>query len=1026
MKTSYYITIIAFLFISSLGAQTTINGTVKDEESGELLIGATVRVLGTTVGTSTDIDGNFQLNVPEGKDSLQVSYIGYETLKIALNGQTSIQILLGLEGNELDEVVVVGYGRQKKKVLTGAIAQVSKKEIQATPISRVEQSLQGRTPGVQVTQLSGQPGDEPTVRVRGTGTTGNAKPLYIVDGMPVSGIDYLNPGDIASIDVLKDAASSAIYGARAANGVVLITTNSGSEGRMQISYDGYYALQNVAKTLDMLNADEYKMMMNEGARNAGLTEPFNELEISEFDTDWQDEIFTDNAPMINHQLTVSGGNAKSSFASSFSYFAQEGIIGAERSQFDRYTARINSRHQVNKVFSFGNNLAYTHLIKRGIGTNESFNGVYSSALNLDPLTPVVETREEKLSAYPYDTEPVILNGQGQPFGISEYVGAEVVNPVALLEIQNNETRKDQIVGNVFGELEFIPNLKLRSSFGIDYAYLLNDNFRPLYFLNGAQLNDNKTSVTKSIERYYTWQWENTLSYQVDLGDHDLSGLAGITSLEFNFEDLSGFNAGVPVNDPDNVYLDLATDTVWTANGGALHSSLYSVFGRINYSYKDKYSLTGIVRRDGSSKFGPNNRFGIFPSVGVAWVLSDESFMLDQRAFTYLKLRASWGINGNQEIGDYQFVSSLVRDRGYTFGGGRAIGSSPEFIENPDIAWEESEQLNFGLDAGMLNNRLQFSLDYYIKQTNGLLERIAIPGHVGNDGPIANVGSIENRGVELGINWRETKGKLSYFISLNGAYNENEVTNIANTEKVIPGATWAIAGTVTRATEGDPVAYFWGYKTDGIFQTQEEVFSHINNQGELLQARAKPGDVRFVDVNGDGIINDEDRTILGNPTPDFTMGFTGNVQYGQFDLSVFLQGAFGHQIFNGTQRQDLRYTNRTNDILDRWTGAGTSNEIPRFTWLDVNNNYRISDLYIENGDYLRLKNIQLGYALPESITNRIGAQNFRIYVSGENLFTITEYSGVDPEIGAQSSFDIGIDRGIYPLAKIYRFGLNVTF
>lgn len=1027
MKTSYYFTIVAFFFLcSAVSAQSTISGTVKDQETGELLIGATVRVQGTTVGTSTDIDGNFQLSLPEGKDSLVVSYIGYQTKSVALDGRSNIEILLAMEGNELDEVVVVGYGRQKKREITGAISQVSQKEIRATPISRVEQSLQGRTPGVQVTQQSGQPGDEPTVRVRGTGTTGNARPLYIVDGMPVSGIDYLNPGDIASIEVLKDAASAAIYGARAANGVILITTNTGVEGKLQVRYDGYYAVQNVAKQLDMLNADQYKMIMNEGARNAGITAPFDELEISPFDTDWQDEIFTANAPMINHQVTMSGGNSKSSFASSLSYFSQEGIIGGEKSQFDRYTARINSKHQVNDVFSFGNNLAYTNITKRGIETNSSFNGVYSSALNMDPLTPVIETREEKLSAYPYNVEPVVRNDEGQPYGISEYVGAEVVNPLALLDIQNNETRKDQIVGNFYGELEFIPNLRLRSSLGIDFAYLNNDNFRPLFFLNGAQLNDDRTSVSKSVERFFSWQWENTLSYSKAIGKHEISGLVGLTAFEFNYEDLNGFNADVPVDDPNNVYLNLATDTVWMATGGAAHSALYSQFGRVNYSYDGKYSLTGVIRRDGSSKFGPNNRFGVFPSIGAAWIMSDENFLRGQSLFNYLKLRASWGVNGNQEIGDYQFVSSLTRNRGYTFGGGRAVGSSPSFIENPDIRWEESEQINFGIDAGVLENKLQFTLDYYVKTTNGLLERISIPGHVGNDGPIANVGSIENRGVELSLNWRSSKGKFYYFIGLNGAYNTNEVLNIANSEKVIPGATWAIAGTVTRATEGDPIAYFWGYRTNGIFQTQNEVFSHINNQGDLLQPRAQPGDVRFVDVNGDGEIDDDDRTFLGNPTPDFTLGFTSNLQYGDFDLSLFFQGAFGHQIFNGTQRQDLRYTNRTTAILDRWTGPGTSNSTPRYTWVDVNNNYRVSDLYIEDGDYLRLKNVQLGYNLPVELASKIGAANFRVYISGENLLTFTSYTGADPEIGALSPFDIGIDRGVYPLSKSYRFGLNVTF
>jgi TonB-linked SusC/RagA family outer membrane protein len=1006
--------------------QTEVTGIISDGETGEEIPGATILIKGTTSGTISDYDGTYSLAVENLNDSLEISFIGYETMIIPIEGRQIIDIALGVNNNQLDEVIVVGYGRQKKKVVTGATARVSAEEITATPILRVEQALQGRTPGVQVTNQSGQPGDEPTVRVRGVGTTGNAKPLYIVDGLPVGGIDYLNPGDIESIDVLKDAASSAIYGARAANGVVLITTKSGKNGKLSLTYDGYYGVQNATNNLEMLNADQYKMIMNEGARNAGLSEPFDLLEISRHDTDWQDALFVKDAPMQNHQISVNGGGERSTFASSFSFFSQEGIIGGSKSQFDRITARLNSNHKVNSVFSFGNNLAYTHLVKRGIGTNQSFNGAYSSALNLDPLTPVFETDEETLANYPFSLEPVVRDQEGNAYGISEYVGAEVVNPLALLEVDNDETRKDQLVGNVYAELEPISNLKLRSSAGIDLAYLLDDGFRPLFFLNGAQLNDNKTSVNKRIQRFFTWQWENTLSYEKTFGDHTLGGLVGITATEFNYEDLSGFNAGVPVDDPDNVYLNLATDTVWTANGGATHSALYSNFGRLNYSYKDKYSLTAIMRRDGSSRFGANNRFGYFPSVGLAWVVSDEHFMEDLSLLNYLKFRASWGVNGNQEIGDYQFVSTINRDRRYGIGAGSTVGSSPNFLENADIRWEESEQYNVGLDFGLFDNKLQATLDYYIKNTNGLLETIRIPGHVGNDGPVTNVGSVQNKGIEWSLNWRTVKGDMKYFIGVNGAFNMNEITFIGNNEKVIPGASWALAGAVTRSEEGLPISYFWGYKTDGIFQNQDEIFRHINIDGEVLQPRAVPGDVRFVDVNQDGVINDDDRTQIGNPTPDVTFGFNASVEYKNIDFSFFFQGSLGNDIFNGTQRQDLRFTNRTTAILDRWTGEGTSTTVPRYTWVDENNNYRVSDLYIEDGSFVRLKNIQIGYSLPRDMIKKLGAENWRFYISGENMLTFTGYTGVDPEIGSFSSFDIGIDRAIYPQARTVRFGTSVTF
>lgn len=1027
-----------FLSVSGLrGQDIDVAGTVIDGESGEPVIGATILLKGTSEGTVTDFDGNYVLKVKSPNDTLMITYIGYKEMIIPVNARNTIDVVLEVFQNQLDEVIVVGYGRQKKKVVTGAVSRVSAEQISSTPTLRVEQALQGRTAGVQVTNQSGQPGEEPTVRVRGIGTTGSAKPLYIVDGLAVGSIDYLNPGDIESIDVLKDAASAAIYGARAANGVVLVTTNSGSDGKLNVSYNGYYGVQNTTNRLEMLNAEQYRMYMNEGARNAGLTEPFDLAQIPTHDTDWQEALFEKNAPIQNHQISISGGNKKSTFASSLSYFSQEGVIGGPKSKFERYTARINSKHKVSEIFNFGGNLAFTHLDTKGIGSNTSFNGAYSSAINLDPLTPVIESDENILNTYPYSDEPVVQDESGNTYGISDRVGAEVVNPLALLAIDNDKTRKDQIVGNVFGEIKPIKDLTFRSSLGIDMAYLLNDGFRPIFFLNGAQLNDNKTTVNKKIERFYTWQWENTLSYQKEIGDHTVGGLLGISASEYNYEDLFGFNSDVPTSDPNNVYLNLATDTTWTASGGAAHSALYSQFGRLQYSYKDKYSLTAIVRRDGSSKFGANQRFGIFPSVGVAWVVSDESFLKDNLGmFNYVKMRASWGINGNQEIGDYQFLSTIDQGRRYTLGGGAAVGSSPSFIENADIRWEESEQLNFGIDMGLFENKVQATFDYYVKSTKGLLEKVTIPGHVGNDGPISNVGSIRNTGVEWDVSWRHASGKLKYSIGINGAYNINEVTNIGNTEKVINGASWALAGVVTRSEEGLPIAYFWGHTTDGIFQNQSEVFQHINREGELLQPNAVAGDVKFVDLNQDGVINSEDRTNLGNPTPDFTLGINVGAETRGFDISVFLQGAFGHEIFNGTQRQDLRFTNRTVAALDRWTGEGTSTTTPRYTWIDRNNNYRVSDLYIEDGSYMRIKNLQFGYSLSPRILDKIGAVKWRLYISAENLFTFTGYTGVDPEIGssgtidasgrAVNTFDIGIDRAVYPQAKTMRFGTSITF
>ncbi|MFP4064684.1 MAG: SusC/RagA family TonB-linked outer membrane protein [Bacteroidales bacterium] len=1032
MKQSFLslLLLIAGLFLVSSVQSQTIRGVVTDASSGETLPGASIRVKDATLGTTTEIDGDYSLNLPAGSHTIIYSFVGFSTQEISITieeGETIVRdISMEPAALTFEETVVIGYGSQQKIVTTGSISSIDSEAINRIPLLRTEQALQGQTAGVQVTSLSGQPGEAPTVRIRGAGTTGDAEPLYIVDGMAVGGIDYLNPGDIESIDVLKDAASAAIYGARAANGVVLITTKTGTEGQMNVSYSGYQGIQNAARTIDMLNAEQYRMMMNEGARNSGLTEPFDPNEIPAHDTDWQDALFQSDVPMFNHQLSVNGGTDKSTYASSMSYFSQQGIIGGEKSKFDRITARLNSDHQVNDFFNFGSNLSYTHTSQRGIASNASFNAAYGSALNLDPLTPVFQEDENILAQRPYSTEPVVTNDRGQVYGISDFVGAEIVNPLALLETQRGETRVDKFVGNMYGEVEILESLRFKSTLGLDLGYVVNDSHTPLFYLNGAQLNTDKTTVSKNINRFHTWQFENTLSYNRQIQEHNISGLIGVTARKFNFEDLSGFNADVSTADPDNVYLSMARDTVWTAYGGANHSALLSQFGRILYDYKSTYSLNITLRRDGSSKFGANNRYGIFPSVGTSWNISYEDFFPELGPVNLVKLKASWGINGNQEIGDYQFLSTMDMSRGYIFGGGRAFGASPSFIDNPDIRWEESEQIDIGFEMGAFENRLNAAFDYYIKTTSGLLERIPIPAHVGNDPPFANVGSVQNRGVELSLDWRHYSNNVRYSIGINGAYNQNEMTKIGNEEGVLPGATWAVAGMVTRAEIGRPIGYFWGYKTNGIFQNMAEVYQHINNQGRLLQPSAKPGDVRFVDVNDDGVINSNDRTMIGNPTPAWTFGMDANIEYRQFDLAVLFIGSYGNDVFNGMQRPDLRYTNRTTDILNRWTGEGTSNTVPRFTWIDRNNNNRISDLYIEDGSFLRLKNVQIGYNFPERITGRINATSLRLYLSAENLLTITGYTGADPEIGAMSSFDIGIDRGVYPQSRTFRLGVNVSF
>ncbi|HSV89441.1 MAG TPA: TonB-dependent receptor [Bacteroidales bacterium] len=1022
--------LLASLFMASSLQGQTLVGVVTDRETGQTLPGASVVVVGTTLGTITDPNGNYTLSLSPGDFTISFHFVGYRTAEIQVSltqGETLIRnIDLQPEIHLFDEVVVIGYGTQQKRVVTGAISSVSAEEITATPILRVEQALQGRTPGVLVTNLSGQPGEAPTVRVRGAGTTGDAAPLFIVDGMAVGGIEFLNPNDIQSIEVLKDAASAAIYGARAANGVILITTKRPIRGEMTVSYSGYLGFQNVVRTIDLLDADQYRMMMNEGARNAGLPEPFNLNEIPAFNTNWQEALFVSNAPILNHNISVSGGSDRSSYFSSLSYFSQQGIIGGENSQFDRISARLNTSHRVNDFFNFGSNFSYTHTNQRGIASNTSFNGAFSSALNLDPLTPLFETRQNILAGAPYATEPVVRDENGNVFGISNLVGAEIVNPLAMMEIQTGDTRVDKLVGKVYGELNLLPGLIFNSNVAIDMAYLIYDDHDPLFFLNHAQRNTERTAVSKTINRWFTWQWENTLSWNRSINDHNISALAGVSARKLNFENLYGFNSRVPITDPRHVYLNMAMDTMWVATGGANHHALLSQFARVMYDYKRRYAITAIIRRDGSSRFGPENRFGIFPSLGVSWVISDEAFFPEINNLDILRIRASWGINGNENIGDFQFISTINQSRGYIFGGGRSVGSSPSYMENLEIRWEQSEMLDIGIEFGAFNNRMTGVLNFYEKTTGGLLERVPIPAHVGNDPPFANVGSVQNRGVEFSLDWRNYTPNFSYSMGINASFNQNRITHIGNEQGVLPGATWAIAGMITRGQVGMPIGFFWGYQTNGLFQNQADIFRHVNRAGHMLQPNAVPGDVRFVDVNGDGVISPDDRTKIGNPIPDWTFGYNASFRYRNFDLSFLVIGTLGNDIFNGMIRQDLRFTNRTTEILERWTGEGTSNSIPRFTWIDANHNYRVSDLYVEDGSFLRMRNIQIGYNIPSGVLQNLQATNWRIYVSVENLFTLTRYSGADPEIGAMSPFNAGIDRGIYPHARTFRIGTTISF
>lgn len=1004
----------------------TVRGVVTDQRTGETLPGVNIIVKGTSRGTSTDIDGKYSLSSVQPQDTLIFSYLGFESREVPVDGRTEINITLSetiLESGQ--ELVVVGYGTKKRSEITGSVSSVSSEDITQTPVLRVEQALQGRTAGVYVANQSGQPGETPTVRIRGAGTTGNADPLYVVDGMPVGGIDYLNPGNIESMEVLKDAASAAIYGARAANGVVLITTKSGRAGETQVNYEGYAGLQNAWRKMNVLDARQYMMMMNEGAANGGYSLPFPVTPEVTGGTDWQDAVFSENAPMMNHQISISGGNEKMRYSTGLSYFSQEGIVGGDKSQFDRYTFNLKLDSDVSDNFRFGNSLNYSRIDRNAVLSNSEWGSPLSNALNMDPLTPIYETDEADLSGYPSNA----VRDGSRYYGISSYVTQEIVNPLARLAVTHGGTQVDKLVDNLYAEYEFIPNLVVRSTLGIDAAFVKDDYYNPEYYLNSAQVND-KSLVSKTENRWFTWNFENTVSYETDIERHNIKLLGGVTAQQVHFEDLYGAKANLLMTNPDNAWINVGSDEEsMRTTGGAYNEKLLSYFGRASYNFDETYMLTGIIRVDGSSKFGSNNRYAVFPSVSAGWVISNESFMEDMDAINMLKLRASWGQNGNQNIGNFAYTSTIATGNGYSFGAEEQFtnGSVPSSVSNPNLKWETSEQTDIGIDLGLWNDRLMIKSDYYVKTTKGLLVQAPIPAHVGNNAPIVNGGSVKNEGVEFSVEYRDYVQDFNYNVGVNFAFNRNEVTHIGNAEGVITGAGFATYGIVTRAEEGYPVGYFWGYETDGIFQTQEEVNNYVNDSGALIQPLAQPGDVRFRDLDGDGQIDDGDRTMIGNPTPDMTFGINLGASYKQFDLSIFMQGTYGNDIFNATRRHDLTMTNMPVKYLDRWTGAGTSNDLPRFSWNDSNGNWtKISDLYVEDGSYLRVKNVQLGYNFVDGFAEMFSLRSGRIYVAADNLFTITGYSGYDPEIGAASPLNVGIDRGIYPQARSYRIGINLGF
>ena len=1003
-------------------AKKHITGRIIDV-NGEAVIGANVVEAGTTNGTVTDVDGNFSLDV-ENNATIRVSYIGYLEQGINTAGRNSFNITLIEDMKALEEVVVVGYGTERKRDITGAISSITSKDIGIASLSNTAQLLQGKAAGVMVTSESGSPGSSVNVRIRGIGTVNNNDPLYVIDGIPTNSMSNLNPADIERIEVLKDASSSAIYGSRAANGVVLITTKQGVTGKTRMSFESYMGISNPWKNQNQLSASQYYEMVKLANLNGGTTvTPYLETEFKEgHDTNWWKEIKNQNALTQNYFTSIIGGTSNVRYSFSGGYYKEEGIIRG--TDYDRITFRTNSDYDITDRINIGVNINIINKTQNKINEAKSLtgNGIISAAITSDPMVPPRDLNSTDPNEFNRFVTSLITDGAG---------------PLAAISRNFNKNNSFNTLGNLSINFSILNELKLKTSLGINIGNTNTYGFSPKYYLNPRQNNPN-SSVSRNYSNNLGLIWENTLSYHKKIqNNHNLSVLLGITSEINSYEGFSGSKQGTPSNDKYFRTLGAATTNDQTT-GYKGSSSLLSILGRINYNYKDKYLLTTNIRRDGSSNFAFGHKWGTFPSLSFGWRLSEEDFFLriNQSFVDNLKIRVGWGQIGNQNIASNAYLSLIGGGnfRRYTFGDTVHQGYSPSNIGNPSIQWETVEQKNLALDLNLFKNKLAISIDYFIKDTKDMLLRVPLVLYSGYpSNPWSNAGSVQNKGVEFDLKYfSKISQDFNYDFNLNFSTIKNKVTSLGAGKPIIGGT--VLNGSATKTEVGHPIGSFFGYVMDGIFQNEEE----IKNGNQPL---AKPGDIRFKDLAGaldeegnrtgpDGKINENDKTYIGSPIPDYTIGFGINMQYKNLDLSMAFQGVFGNDIYSDIKNYThaiLGHYNVNKDAYNAaWRGEGTSDTQPRISTINPNDNYRISSFFVEKGSYLRLKNIQIGYNLPTSFCTFMHLSNVRIFLNGQNIFTITKYSGLDPEIGDGSPLMVGIDYGNYPQPKTLLGGISINF
>ena len=1018
-----------------LNAQT-VKGTVISGSDNEPLIGASVMVEGTRNGAVTDLDGNFIITAKNGQ-TLEVSYLGFITQKVKVTGSV-INVTLLEDKQSLDEVVVVGYGVQKKKLVTGATVQLKGDDIAKLNTTNPLSAMQGQTPGVNIVSTSGQPGASMSVTIRGLGTVGNSQPLYLIDGVG-GDITTLNPADIESIDVLKDAASAAIYGAQAANGVVLVTTKSGKEGVSKITYDGYVGWQTLGRKFEMLNANQYMQIMDEALLNSYMSpidwtslNAIRDANGNVYNTDWIDQAVDNGALTTSHSLAFTGGSKTSTYSISGGYTGQDGLIGgSDVSYYKRYNLRVNSEHKMwNGLVVIGEHVGFVYKDSRGMGTGNIYNNNLRSAFSTSPLVPVYDANGNYYSTVDSDWN----KNDGNPYG-------------TMMMNRYNQSKNTSVDANVYVQIEPIKNLKFKTVFGLSYGGSNYRSFTPIYKFT-PQSGNGITKVNQSNGNGTSLVWTNTLTYDFDIKDHHISALLGSETTKYDGESTGsyGVNLTAGFDDWEHAYVENTEKghADRKVSGGPYDATRgQSFFARLGWSWKDRYMVNATMRADGSSKFAKGHRWGYFPSVSAGWTLTEEDFLKPAASWLdFLKLRLSWGQVGNANINCYQYLAPVTTSNtNYNFGatGGTdawVMGAYTERLANEKVKWETSEQYNVGLDARFLRQRLSLTLDGYIKSTKDWLVQAPIRATAGTGGPVINGGDVKNKGIEVGLSWNDNIGRdFTYSVGANFAYNHNEVGNIPTLDGIIHGKDNQIftnAEEFYRAENGHAIGYFWGYKTAGLFQNQKEINDWIAAGNGIYQADVKPGDVKYVDVNHDGVINASDKVDLGNGLPKYTFGFNVNLAWKGFDLSANFTGAAGFQIAQSYRDPSSSQANYSRRILKRWTGEGTSNEIPRVTYGDVGN-WLFSDLYLQDGDYIRLQNLTMGYDFKKLISWK-GLSKMRLYFQVQNLFTLTKYDGMDPEIGSfngtngnsSDSWVSGVDMGYYPHPRTFIVGLNLAF